>query len=203
MTVGLLIDRLERFRQEIVRYRELCKQDNPLRRSGSDFTDSSEREALRDKLCQQFSLLDEYVKGYSLGRYQIHLDARGQQDIYVHALAPEGTEWHLEIVLDDLEQILAGLRERPSQQPVALYDRGQDSQAVNLAHSFGALGHLGHSSMPNTPANLHAVLSMMSRIIQQRITRPEEKEKLQAHLHAILAHHGMADLLPLSPSQLL
>lgn len=57
MTVGMLIDRLERFRQEILGYRERCKQDIPHHHSGSDFSDSSV-EALRDKLRQEFSLLD-------------------------------------------------------------------------------------------------------------------------------------------------
>jgi hypothetical protein len=203
MTVGMFMDRLERFRQGVLLYREIYNRDILPTKSRPDFTDSSDLEALRDKLRQQFSLLEEYVAAFSQGRYQIHLDSRGLQDIYVQAFSEEGREWHLEIILKDLEHMLADLQKQPLHQPLMLHNRGKDRQKANPQRSFGSLGHLGNSSAFTQPASLHAVLSMVGYILHRRIDRSEDEEKLQTHLKAIIDHHEMADLLPLPPSRLL
>lgn len=203
MTVGMFTDRLERFRQGVLLYREMCQRDTLHSHSGSDSMSSSSLEPLRDKLREQFSFLDEYVTTFSQGRYHIHLDSRGLQDIYAHALSEECREWHLDAILSDLEHMLAELRRRPLDQPLSLDNPWKDGQGATSQHSFGSLGHLGHSFTPNTPATLHAVLRMVANIIQQRINGPEDKAKLQTHLQALVDHPEMAALLPLSPSQLL
>lgn len=203
MTVGMLIDRLERFRQGILLYRECHHRNVRPPRSGSEFGDFSDFEALRDKLRQEFRLLDEYVTAFSRGRYQIHLDSRGLKDIYGQAFSEEGREWHLDIILEDLKHMLADLQQQPLQELMMLHDRGKDPQKAGTPPSFGLLGHLGNSAVPNTSGTLHAVLNLLARIIHQRIDRPEEQEKLHTHLLAIVDHPEMAELLPLPPSQLL
>lgn len=203
MTVGVFIDRLERFRQGVLLYRQWYHRDVLPTRSGSDSGNFSDFEALRDKLRQEFSLLDEYVTAFSHGRYQIHLDSNGLKDIYGQAFSEEGREWHLDIILKDLEHMLADLHQQPLQQPMMLHNRGNDRQKAGTQRSFGSLGHLGHSVVPNKSGTLHAVFTMVARIIHQRIDRPEEQEKLQTHLFAIVDHPEMAELLPLPPSQLL
>lgn len=203
MTVGMFIDRLERFREGVLKYRKVIERNSLPSQSWCDFTDSSDLEALRDTLCQQFSLLDEYVAAFSQGRYQIHLDSRGLEDIYVQAFFGEGREWHLDVILKDLEHMLSNLHEQPLHQPIMLHNLGKARQEANPQRSFGSLGHLGHSCVPNSSATLHSMLRMVGRVIHQRIDRPEDQEKLQKHLLAIVDHPEMAGLLPLAPSQLL
>lgn len=203
MTVGMLIDRLDRFRLGILRYREMCKQDIPHQYSKDDFSELLEVEALRDTLRQEFSLLDKYVTALSQGRYRIHLDSRGLQDIYVQAFSDAGRDWHFDVILRDLEHMLAELQERPLHQPMTVHhQQWKNSQDAQFQRSFGSLGHLGHSSASAKPASLLAVLKMVAHILHQRIDRPEDEEKLQNHLQAIVDHSEMADFLPLPPSSL-
>lgn len=203
MTVSMLQDRLERFRQGVLQYREMSQEGILHSRNGTDFLDTPAREALRDKLRQQFSDLDEYLKVFSRGRYQIHVDSSDLQDIYTQGFSEGCREWHLDIILSDLQQMLAELRKQPLHQHVTLQNRWQMSRGANPQFSFGSLGHLGHSLTPSKPASLHAVLNMVAHILDQRIESPEDKKALQSHLHAIVEHPDMARLLPLSPSELL
>lgn len=203
MTVGMLIDRLERFRQGVGMYREICKGDVLHSHNGCGVIDSSGVEMLRDKLRQQFSVLDEYVTDFTQGRYHIHLDSSDFEDMYVQAFSEDCREWHLDHVLRDLEHILAELRQRPLHQPVVLHNQWKVSGETNGQRSFGSLGHQGYCAPSNKTETLHGMLSTVAHILHQRIDRPEDHEKLQTHLQAIVDHPEMAALLSLPPSKLL
>lgn len=203
MTVGVFIDRLEQFRQGVLQYRKLSEPDQRLSQNSSGAMDSSESDALRDTLCQQFTFLDESVGAFSKGRYYIHLDPRGREDIYVHALSENGQADHLDLILSDLEHMLSELQERPRHHLLPSHNQWRDNAGSNPQLSFGSLGHFGYSSTPASSATLHAALNTVARIIHQRVDRPEAQEVLLAHVQAIVDHPEMAGLLPLPPSQLL
>lgn len=203
MTVGVFIDRLEQFRQGVLQYKEMSEPDQRDTRNVSGAMDLSESDALRDTLCHQFSLLDESVAAFSHGRYPIHLDSRGRQDIYIHALSEDGQSEHLDLILSDLQHMLVELQERPRHHPLPSRNQWPDNPGSNPQPSFGSLGHFGYSSTPASSATLHVSLQTVARIIHQRVDRPEAQEVLLAHVQAIVDHPEMAGLLPLPPSQLL
>ena len=200
MTVGVFIDRLEQFRQGVLQYRKLSVPDQHLSPKGSAAVNSLESGALRESLCQQFAFLDESVGAFSKGRYYIHLDSRGRQDIYVHALAEDSQKEHLDLILRDLQGMLVELQERPRHHPLPSHNQWPDNAGSNPQPSFGSLGHFGYSSSPASSSTLHAALNTVARVIHQRVERPEDQEALLAHVQAIVDHPEMADLLsfPLS-----
>ncbi len=98
----MFIDRLEIFRQGVLQYREMSEPNQGPSPNGSVEMDSSQSNALRDTLCQQFTFIDESVRAFSRGRYRIHVDSRGREDIYVDALSDECQAEHLDLILSDL-----------------------------------------------------------------------------------------------------
>lgn len=200
MTVGVFIDRLEQFRQGVLQYKKLFESGQRLSHTG---VGAMEPDELRETLCQQFTFLDESVRTFSRGRYQIFLDARGRQDIYAQAFSKDGRTEHLDLVLSDLEQMLTELNERPRHFPLPSHNQWPDSPETDLQLSFGSLGYLGHSLSPASSATLHSMLNTVACVIQQRVTRPEDREKLLAHVQALIDHPEMTNLLPLPSSKLL
>ncbi|MDR4496240.1 MAG: hypothetical protein AB7P17_12615 [Nitrospirales bacterium] len=201
MTISMLIDRLERFRQDVWLYREMCQRDVPRAHCGTDFVDASGLEAFRDKLRKQVNHLDEYVTALTKGRFQIHVDSRGLQDIYAQAFSDNCRQWHLDTIIGDLEEMIRDLHARPLHEPIKLDDQGNRNQDMKSRQSFGSLGHLGFSSMPSTNSSLHTTLGEVARILQRRIDRPEDHEALLEHVQAIVDHPEITSLLSLPPSQ--
>ncbi|MCA9499188.1 MAG: hypothetical protein KC588_08335 [Nitrospira sp.] len=201
MTVGVFIDRLEEFRQGVLQYRELSRSDQSLSHNGLGTLDPSELHSLRNTLWQQFTLLDEPVGAFSKGRYHFYLDSRGREDIYVHALSAEGQAKHIDLMLSDLEHMLAELEKRPRHLLLASHHQWPENSGANSEPSFGSLGHLGSSSSPASSEALHAALNTVACVIQQRVEQTEDQEELLAHVQAILDHPKITDLLPFSPSQ--
>lgn len=205
----MVLDRLERFRRGVQMYRDWCRGDITHPYGEANTLDTSGLESFRDKLRQQWDYLEGYVTAFSQGRYCIHVDARGLEDIYVQAFSGECREWHLEAILRDLELMLAELQTWPLHQPMTLHDprpfrQGGKSKPESHAHSsFGFLGHLGHTSISNSSLTLHSIFQKVARRLDQRIEPPEEQEKLRNHLQALVEHPDMADLLPLPPSRIL
>ncbi|MCA9419488.1 MAG: hypothetical protein KC592_00625 [Nitrospira sp.] len=200
MTVGVFIDRLEQFRQSVLQYRGLSEADQRLYHNGSGTLNSSESNSLRESLCRQFTFLDEPVGVLSKGRYHIHLDSRGREDIYVQALSEDCQAEHLDLILRDLEHMLTELQDRPRHDSLSSQDQWRNNPGTDPQPSFGSLGHLGYSATPDTSATLHAALNTVARVIHQRV-RPEDREKLLAHMQAIVDHPEMTDLLPVPSSQ--
>ncbi len=200
MTVAVFIDRLEEFRQGVLQYREITDPDQDLPRNGSGGLDSLPSKALRDTLCQQFASLEESVEAFSKGRYRIHLDSRGQEDIYVRALSEECQAEHLDLILSDLEHMLAELQKRPPHSLLVSQKEWPDISGTNPETSFGSLGHLGSSPSPASSNTLHAALNTVACVIQQRVERTEDQEELLAHVQAILDHPKITHLLSFSPS---
>ncbi|MGD9851080.1 MAG: hypothetical protein AB7T38_07425 [Nitrospirales bacterium] len=196
MTVSMLIDRLERFRQGVWLYREMCQRDVPHAYSGTDFVDASGLESLRDKLLTQLNYLHEYVTAFTKGRFQIHVDSRGLQDIYVQAFSENCRQWHLDTIIGDLEEMIRELQTRPLHEPAKLTDHGNYHRDMKPHPSFGSLGHLGFSSRPPKGSSLQATLSSVARVLQQRIDRSEDHEALLRHLQAIIDHPEVTPLLP-------
>lgn len=201
MTVGVFIDRLEEFRQGVLQYREMSEPNQGLSHNGSVEMDSSQSDALRDTLCQQFSFIDESVGAFSRGRYRIHLDSLGREDIYVHGLSDECQSEHLNLILSDLEHMLAELQNRPRHYLLASQKEWPDCSGTNPEPSFGSLGHLGSSPSPASSETLHAALNTVACVIHRRVDRSEDQEELLAHVEAILDHPKITHLLSFSPSQ--
>ncbi len=201
MTVGVFIDRLEEFRQGVLQYREMSEPNQGLSHNGSVGMDSSQSNALRDTLCQQFAFIDESVGAFSRGRYRIHLDSRGREDIYVHALSDECQAEHLDLILSDLEHMLDELQKRPRHYLLASQKEWPDNSGTNPEPSFGSLGHLGSSPSPASSETLHAALNTVACVIHQRVDRSEDQEELLAHVQAILDHPKITHLLSFSLSQ--
>jgi hypothetical protein len=202
MTVGMLIERLEWFRHEIRMYSKLCKGGIPHSLADSDEMASSALEAFRDKLRQQWDQLQEYVRVFSHGRYRIHLDSRGLQDIYARAFSENCLEGQLEFVMEDLELIVAELQRLPPLQFISLFKQSNDNPGSQTLPSFGLLGHQGYSCALQKPATLRRTFEMIRRILDQRIERPEEQERLQGHLKAIVEHSDLSGLLAMPPSRI-
>lgn len=198
MTVGVFIDRLEEFRQGVLQYREMSEPNQGLSQNSSVGTDSSQSNALRDTLGQQFAFIDESVGAFSRGRYRIHLDSRGREDIYAHALSDECQVEHLDLILGDIEHMLAELQNQPRHYLLALQKEWPDNSSTNSEPSFGSLGHLGSSPSPASSETLHAALNRVASVIHQRVDRPEDQEDLLAHLQAILDHPKITPLLSIS-----
>ncbi len=194
----MFIDRLEIFRQGVLQYREMSEPNQGPSPNGSVEMDSSQSNALRDTLCQQFTFIDESVRAFSRGRYRIHLDSRGREDIYVDALSDECQAEHLDLILSDLEHMLAELQIQPRHYLLASQKEWPDNSITNPEPSFGSLGYLGPSSSPASSATLQAVLDTVARVIHQRVDRPEDQEELLAHVQAILDHPAITHLLPIS-----
>ncbi|GJL60413.1 MAG: hypothetical protein NPIRA03_32700 [Nitrospirales bacterium] len=201
MTVGVLIDRLEEFRKGVLKYREMSEHDQGLSLNGSVEMGSSPSNALRETLCQQFACIDKSVGAFSMGRYRIHLDTRGREDIYVHALSDECQTEHLDLILSDLDHILAGLQKQPRHSLLASQKEWPDNSIANPESSFGSLGHLGSSPSPPSSDTLHAALNTVAWVIHQRVDASEGQAELLAHVQAILDHPKITHLLSLSPSQ--
>ena len=149
MTVGVFIDRLEEFRKGVLRYRELSEPDQGLSHNGSVGIDSSQSNALRVTLCQQFPFIDESVGTFSRGRYRIHLDSNDREDLYLHALSDECQAEHLDLILRDLEHMLAELQKRPPHYLLASQKEWPDDWERILSLSSvrwetSALLHLPH-----------------------------------------------------------
>ena len=200
MTVAVFIDRLEEFRQGVLQYRAITGSDQGLPRNGSGEVDASPSKALRDTLCQQFASIEESVGTFSKGRYRIHLDSRGREDIYVRALSEECQAEHLDLILNDLEHMLSELEKRPPHSPLASQKEWPDISGTNPEPSFGSLGHLGFSPSPASSDTLHAALNTVACVIQQRVERTADQEELLAHVQAILDHPEITHLLSFSPS---
>jgi hypothetical protein len=163
---------------------------------------SLKSDALRKTLCEQFTFLDEFVGAFRKGRYRMYLDSRGQQDIYVDALSENCQIEHLDLILSDLEYMVAELQERPRHDPLASHHLWSNNPNSHFQSSFGSLGHLGYSSSPASSLTLEAMLNAMTRVIHQRVDRPEDQEELLAHLQAIVDHPDISNLLPFSLSTL-
>lgn len=200
MTVGVFIDRLEEFRQGVLQYKEKTEPDQGLPRNGSGGLESSQSKALRDTLCQQFASIEESVGTFSKGRYRIHLDARGREDIYVHALSDEGQAEHLDLILSDLEHMLGELQQRPRHSLLGAQKEWPDNSGTNSQPSFGSLGHLGSSPSAASSQTLHVALNTVACVIHQRVDRSQDQEELLAHVQAILDHPKITHLLSFSPS---
>ncbi|HNP30495.1 MAG TPA: hypothetical protein PKK23_15725 [Nitrospirales bacterium] len=200
MTVGVFIDRLEEFRQGVLRYRAMSWEHQGLSHNGSDGMDSSQSNDLRDILCQQFAFIDESVGAFSRGRYRIHLDSRSREDIYAHGLSGECQTEDLDLILSDLEHMLAELQNRPRHYLLASQKEWPDSSSTNSEPSFGSLGHLGSSPSPASSETLHAALNTVAYVIHRQIDRLEDREELLAHVQAILDHPKITHLLSFSPS---
>ncbi|MGP0593967.1 hypothetical protein ACTRXD_15705 [Nitrospira sp. T9] len=200
MTVGVFIDRLEEFRQGVLQYREISGPDQGLTRNDSVGLESSPSNALRDTLCRQFHFIDESVGNFSRGRYRIHLDSRGREDIYVRALSEECQAEHLDLILGDLEHMLADLQQRPRHSLLAAQKEWPDNSGANCKPSFGSLGHLGSSPTAAPSQTLHAALNTVACVIHQRVDRSQDQEELLAHVQAILDHPKITHLLSFSPS---
>lgn len=196
MTVSMLIDRLERFRQGLSMYQEMCTGDVLSTDDGSDFINSSGVEDLRDKLRKQFDHLEEYVAAFTKGRFQIHVDSRGLQDIYVQAFSEHCRPWHLKTIIGDLEEMMRALQLRPLHEPIMLDDLGNLHQDMKSHPSFGSLGHLGFSSMPHKDPSLQTTLNRVARVLQERIDRPEDHEALLRYVQALVDHPEISPLLP-------
>ncbi|HSF09727.1 MAG TPA: hypothetical protein VLA60_09945 [Nitrospirales bacterium] len=201
MTVAVFIDRLEEFRQGVLRYREMAEPNQGLPRNGSVGMDSSPSKALRDILNQQFTSIEESVGTFSRGRYRIHLDSRGREDIYSHALSNECQAEHLDLILNDLELMLEELQKRPPHSLLVSQEEWPDNSGTNPEPSFGSLGHLGSSPSPASSDTLHAALNTVASVIHQRVDRSQDQEELLAHVQAILDHPKITHLLSFSPSR--
>jgi hypothetical protein len=201
MTVAVFIDRLEEFRQGVLQYREMAEPNQGLPRNGSFGMDSSPSKVLRDILYQQFISIEESVGTFSRGRYRIHLDSRGREDIYIHALSDECQAEHLDLILNDLELMLKELQKRPPYSLLVSQKEWSHKSGANPEPSFGSLGHLGSSPSPASSETLHAALNTVACVIHQRVDRSEDQEELLAHVQAILDHPKMTHLLSVSPSQ--
>lgn len=201
MTVAVFIDRLEEFRQGVLRYREMAEPNQGLPRNGSVGMDSSPSKALRDILNQQFTSIEEPVGTFSRGRYRIHLDSRGREDIYSHALSNECQAEHLDLILNDLELMLEELQKRPPHSLLVSQEEWPDNSGTNPEPSFGSLGHLGSSPSPASSDTLHAALNTVASVIHQRVDRSQDQEELLAHVQAILDHPKITHLLSFSPSR--
>ncbi len=201
MTVAVFIDRLEEFRQGVLRYREMAEPNQGLPRNGSVGMDSSPSKALRDILNQQFTSIEESVGTFSRGRYRIHLDSRGREDIYSHALSDECQAEHLDLILNDLEFMLEELQKRPPHSLLVSQKEWPDNSGTNPEPSFGSLGHLGSSSSAASSQTLHAALNTVATVIHQRVDRSQDQEELLAHVQAILDHPKITHLLSFSPSR--
>jgi hypothetical protein len=66
MTVGVVIKRLEEFRQGILQYGEMSESNQGLSHNGSIGMESSQSSALPDTLCQRFTFIDESVMYQSM-----------------------------------------------------------------------------------------------------------------------------------------
>lgn len=201
MTVAVFIDRLEEFRQGVLRYREMAEPNQGLPRNGSVGMDSSPSKALRDILNQQFTSIEESVGTFSRGRYRIHLDSRGREDIYSHALSDECQAEHLDLILNDLELMLEELQKRPPHSLLVSQKEWTDNSGTNPEPSFGSLGHLGSSPSAASSQTLHAALNTVASVIHQRVDRSQDQEELLAHVQAILDHPKITHLLSFSPSR--
>ncbi|GJL68715.1 MAG: hypothetical protein NPIRA06_13500 [Nitrospirales bacterium] len=200
MMVGVFIDRLEEFRQGVLQYKEMSGRNHGLSHNGSVGMDSSQSNALRDFLCQQFAFIDESVGAFSRGRYRIHLDSGSREDIYVHGLSGECQAEDLDLILSDLEHMLAELQKRPRHYLLASQKEWPDSSSTNSEPAFGSLGHLGSSSSPVSSETLHAALNTVAYVIHRQVDRLEDQEELLAHVQAILDHPKITHLLSFSPS---
>src|SRR5680860_1257864 len=99
-----------------------------------------------------------------------HIDSRGREDIYVHALPEDGQADHLDLILSDLEHMLAELQERPRHHLLPSHNQWPDRAGRNLQPSFGSLGHFGYSSTPASSATLHA--SLQTAVSYTHLTLP-------------------------------
>ena len=195
MTGSMLIDRFERFRQSVELYREMCQRDVPHSHSRTEFVDVSGLEDIRDKLRKQLNHLQEYVTAFSHGRFQIHVDSRGLQDIYEQAFSENCRQWHLDTILEDLAEMIRKLQARPLHEPVMLPVLKKSARYMKPYPSIGSLGHLG--SAPGSPnhASLQTGLSSVAQVLQQRNDRSEDQETLLRHLQAIMDHPEITPLL--------
>jgi hypothetical protein len=151
MTIELLKDRLEVFKSGLQEYRDLR---NEQLRSSSKTPGNPELVGLvahNDKLRQQFDYLDEAVTKLSRGRYRIHVGSDGCHDMYTGIFLEDSPLWYLDAVLEDLEGILEELKaDLPCDQKESVSLQKSSLDVSRPAVAFGALGHQGHSQVPNS-----------------------------------------------------
>ncbi|WP_342347446.1 hypothetical protein [uncultured Nitrospira sp.] len=126
--------------------------------------------------------------------------SRGREDIYVDALSDECQTEHFDLILSDLEHMLAELQKQPCHFFLASQKEWPDNSSTNPEPCFGSLGHLGFSPSPASSETLHAALNTLACVIHQRVDRPEDQEELLAHVQAILDHPRITHLLSISLS---